>query len=118
MDNSATILGHLVEKALPSVGGFEFLQNFVCTLNNTCHEDFVEDLGPKEWEDALIMKFIRDTGPLIHELLEKQDGIDAVHSTWRMATNFMKITVGTQSQANLTRRGTLLCKNYYRNAQR
>jgi hypothetical protein len=27
----------VIEKALPSVGGFGFLQNYLCGLNNTCY---------------------------------------------------------------------------------
>jgi hypothetical protein len=41
-----------VEKALPSVGGFEFIQNFFCTLNNTCHDGYVENKGNEVWENA------------------------------------------------------------------
>ncbi len=45
--------GHLIEKAMPSVGGFEFFQNYICTLNNTCYDDYVENTDSSRWDDAM-----------------------------------------------------------------
>lgn len=38
---------------MPSVGGFEFFQNYICTLNNTCYDDYVENTDSSRWDDAM-----------------------------------------------------------------
>ncbi|CAG7721592.1 unnamed protein product [Allacma fusca] len=43
---------HMIPKALPSVGGFEFIQNVFCSLTNPCFDFHVEDID--HWNSSLI----------------------------------------------------------------
>ena len=61
MDNGSNgiyVAGHVLEKTLPSVGGFNFLQNYICSLNNTCFNEgdrdnpYVENDAGKMWDKA------------------------------------------------------------------
>ncbi|ODN00384.1 ATP-binding cassette sub-family A member 2 [Orchesella cincta] len=97
---------HVVEKALPSVGGFEFLQNYLCTLNNTCYEDYVENTDERRWDDALLVKFIRETTPMLKDILGSEESRSTVVQGWALIMDYFKIISSLQVTENLYRLGS------------
>lgn len=84
-------LGHLIEKALPSVGGLEFFQNFFCTLNNTCYEEYVENDGVKNWDHALIPKMSRDISPILREISKSPETLSLIRTVFYEARSIVQL---------------------------
>ncbi|CAL8101606.1 unnamed protein product [Orchesella dallaii] len=97
---------HVVEKALPSVGGFDFLQNYLCTLNNTCHDDYIENTDERRWEGALLVKFIRETTPLLKDILKTEEGRTTIVQGWALIMDYFKIVSSLQVTESLYKLGS------------
>lgn len=119
--------GHLVEKALPSVGGFEFLQNYYCTLNNTCFDETVEENGPEMWKNALygflklacsrlnsfeklfdfccyhirFTTLISEASPILQEIVTSKEGMRSLAFLWEEFSQLIQVISGLFSKAEI-----------------
>ncbi|CAG7837226.1 unnamed protein product [Allacma fusca] len=67
---------HLVPKALPSVGGFEFIQNYICSFANPCFDYDIED--EEHWKEAPVNKYTSRFIKFMEIYLKDPDLIDLI----------------------------------------
>ncbi|CAG7823081.1 unnamed protein product [Allacma fusca] len=92
---------HLTEKTLPSVGGFEFFQNFLCSLNNTCHHDYVEDRGEQTWSNAGINKLITNATPILERLMNNNQTLPTMQQLWNSLSTVSTLASGLRSKSEV-----------------